>query len=134
MPRLKDEFGPGLDNAFASLLEDLDDRGMFDDTAVVVMNEHGRTPKIQSVSGGGRDHWSLAYSAIFAGGGFAAGRVVGRIDRVAGDVAETPFSRKDFVAALFHLLGIDPATEIHDRFGRPYAIGGSGGVRTELLA
>jgi len=134
VPRLKDELGPGLDNAFASLLEDLDDRGMLDDTAIVVMSEHGRTPRIQSVAGGGRDHWSRAYSALFAGGGFAAGRVVGRTDRIAGDVAETPFSPKDVVATLFHLLGIDPNAEIHDRFGRPYAIGGSGRVRTELLA
>ena len=133
-PRLKDELGPGLDNAFASLLEDLDDRGMLDDTAVVVMSEHGRTPRIQSVAGGGRDHWSRAYSALFAGGGFAAGRVVGRTDRIAGDVAETPFSPKDVVATLFHLLGIDPTAEIHDRFGRPYAIGGTGRVRPELLA
>ena len=133
-PRLKDELGPGLDNAFASLLEDLDDRGMLDDTAVVVMSEHGRTPQIQSVAGGGRDHWSRAYSALFAGGGFAAGRVVGRTDRIASDVAETPFSPKDVVATLFHLLGIDPASEILDRFGRPYAIGGTGRVRTELLA
>ncbi len=134
VPRLKDELGPGLDNAFASLLEDLDDRGMLDDTAVVVMSEHGRTPQIQSVAGGGRDHWSRAYSALFAGGGFAAGRVVGRTDRIAGDVAETPVSPKDVVATLYHLLGIDPSAEIHDRFGRPYAIGGSGRVRTELLA
>jgi hypothetical protein len=133
-PRLKEELGPGLDNAFASLLEDLDDRGMLEDTAIAVMSEHGRTPKIQSVAGGGRDHWSRAYSALFAGGGFAAGRVVGRTDRIAGDVAETPFSPKDVVATLFHLLGIDPSAEIHDRFDRPFAIGGSGRVRTELLA
>jgi hypothetical protein len=49
-------------------------------------------------------------------------------------VAETPFSPKDVVATVFHLLGIDPAVEIHDRLGRPYPIGGSGRVRTELLA
>ncbi len=132
--RLQDELGPGLDNAFASLLEDLDARGMLDDTAIVVMSEHGRTPVVQKVTGGGRDHWSRAYSAMFAGAAFAKGRVVGRTDRIAGEVTETPFSPKDIVATLFHLLGIDPQEEIHDRLGRPYLIGGVGRVRTELLA
>lgn len=132
--RLKEELGPGFDNAFASLLEDLHDRGMLDDTAIVVLSEHGRTPVIQNVSGGGRDHWSRAYSAIFAGAAFAKGRVVGRTDRSAGEVSETPFSPKDIVATLFHMLGIDPQTEIHDRLGRPYPIGGTGRVRSELLS
>lgn len=131
--RLRDELGPGFDNAFASLLEDLSARGMLDDTAIVVMSEHGRTPKVQQVSGGGRDHWSRAYSAIFAGATFAKGRVVGRTDHIAGEVMETPFSPKDVVATLFHLLGIDPQAEIHDRLGRPYPIGGIGRVRNELL-
>ncbi len=131
--RLKDELGPGLDNAFATLLEDLDARGMLDDTAIVVMSEHGRTPVVQKVSGGGRDHWSRAYSAFFAGAAFAKGRVVGRTDRIAGEVTETPFSPKDVVATLFHVLGIDPQSEIHDSLGRPYPIGGAGRVRKELL-
>ncbi len=131
--RLKNELGPGLDNAFATLLEDLDSRGMLKDTAVVVLSEHGRTPQIQKVAGGGRDHWSRAYSAMFAGAGFAEGRVVGSTDRIASDVSETPFSPKDVVATLFHLLGIDPQAEIQDRLGRPYPIGGTGRVRAELL-
>ena len=134
VPRLKDELGPGLDNAFATLLEDLDARGMLADTAIVVMSEHGRTPRVQNVAGGGRDHWARAYSAMFAGAGFARGRVVGRTDRIGGTVSETPFSPKDVVATLFHLLGIDPQAEIHDRLGRPYPIGGTGRVRPELLA
>jgi hypothetical protein len=132
--RLKEELGPGFDSAFASLLGDLSQRGMLDDTAIVVVSEHGRTPKVQQVSGGGRDHWSQAYSALFAGAGFAKGRVVGKTDHIAGEVTETPFSPKDVVATLFHLLGIDPQMEIHDRLGRPYAIGGIGRVRSELLA
>jgi hypothetical protein len=134
VPRLKDELGPGLDTAFTALLEDLDTRGMLADTAVVVMSEHGRTPRVQNVEGGGRDHWARAYSGLFAGAGFAKGRVVGKTDRIGGDVTEAPFSPKDVVATLFHVLGIDPSAEIHDRLGRPYAIGGTGRVRTELLA
>jgi hypothetical protein len=133
VPRLKDELGPGLDAAFTALLEDLDARGLLADTAIVVMSEHGRTPRVQNVAGGGRDHWSRAYSGMFAGAGFAKGRVVGRTDRIGGDVIETAFSPKDVVATLFHVLGIDPHGEIHDRLGRPYAIGGIGRVREELL-
>ena len=131
--RLKDELGPGFDNAFASLIEDLNDRGMLDSTAIAVISEHGRTPFIQNVSEGGRDHWARAYSAMFAGGPFARGRVVGRTDPIGGDVIETPVSPKDVIATLFYTLGIDPLSEIHDRFGRPYAIGGNGLVRNELL-
>jgi hypothetical protein len=134
VPRLKDELGPGLDAAFTALLEDLDARGMLADTAIVVMSEHGRTPRVQNVAGSGRDHWARAYSGLFAGAGFAKGRVVGKTDRIGGDVADTPFSPKDVVATLFHVLGIDPEAEIHDRFGRPSVIGGTGRVRTELLA
>jgi hypothetical protein len=134
LPRLKDELGPGFDSAFTALVEDLDARGMLADTAVVAISEHGRTPRVQNVRGSGRDHWSRAYSAAFAGAGFAKGRVVGKTDRIGGHVAEVPFSPKDVVATLFHLLGVDPAGEIHDRLGRPYPIGGPGRVRTELLA
>jgi hypothetical protein len=134
VPRLKDELGPGLDTALTALLEDLDARGMLADTAVVVLSEHGRTPRVQNVAGGGRDHWARAYSGLFAGAGFARGRVVGRTDRIGGDVTEVPVSPKDVVATLFHALGIDPAGEIHDRLGRPYPIGGPGRVRAELLA
>ena len=99
--RLKDELGPGLDNAYATLLEDIAYRGMLDDTAVVLMSEHGRTPTVQKTPGGGRDNWSRAYSAVFAGAGFAKRRVVGRTDRIASDVTEMPFSPKDVVATLF---------------------------------
>ncbi|MBX9582474.1 MAG: DUF1501 domain-containing protein [Gemmataceae bacterium] len=132
-PRLKDELGPGLDAAFTALLDDLDQRGLLADTAVVVLSEHGRTPRVQNVPGGGRDHWARAYSALFAGAGFAKGRVVGRTDRIGGDVTEVPISPKDVVATLYHVLGIDPAGEIHDRLGRPYPVGGPGRVRAELL-
>ena len=132
-PRLKDELGPALDAAFTALLDDLEARGMLADTAVVVLSEHGRTPRVQNVSGGGRDHWARAYSAAFAGAGFAKGRVVGRTDKIGGDVIEVPFSPKDVVATLCHVLGIDPAGEIPDRLGRPYPAGGPGRVRPEVL-
>src|SRR5205085_12205235 len=132
--RLGEELGPGFDRAFSALLIDLDARGLLDETAVVVLSEHGRTPRIYDVAGGGRDHWAPAYSALFAGGGFASGRVVGRTDRIAGEVVDTPVSPKDILATTYHLLGIDPATVLHDRLGRPLPVAGEGKVRQELLA
>jgi uncharacterized protein (DUF1501 family) len=133
-PRMKDELCPSFDRAYSGLLLDLEARGLLAETAVLCLSEHGRTPKLNSAKGGGRDHWARAYSAIFAGGGFAAGRVVGKTDRIAGDVTETPVSPKDVLATTYHLLGIDPATTLQDRLGRPFPIAGDGRVRRELLA
>ena len=133
-PRMKDELCPSFDRAYAGLIRDLEARGLLATTAVLCISEHGRTPQLSNVKGGGRDHWSRAYSAIFAGGGFAAGRVVGKTDRSAGDVVQTPVSPKDVLATTYHLLGIDPATILHDRLGRPLPVAGEGKVRDELLA
>jgi len=133
-PRMKNELCPSFDLAYSGLIRDLEARGMLQDTAILCISEHGRTPQLANVKGGGRDHWSRAYSAIFAGGGFAAGRVVGKTDRIAGDVDETPISPKDVLATTYHLLGIDPLTMIHDRLGRPLPVAGEGKVRFELLA
>jgi arylsulfatase A-like enzyme len=130
---MRDELGPGFDQAFTALLLDLEARGMLADTAVLAISEHGRAPQVQNVPGGGRDHWSRAYSGVFAGGGFAAGRVVGRTDKIGGDVAETPVSPKDVLATLYHLLGIDADTMLHDRQGRPVPVVGEGKVRAELV-
>jgi hypothetical protein len=134
-PRMKDELLPGLDGALAGLLADLDARGLLDETLVLCLSEHGRTPKLQTnVSGGGRDHWSQCYSALLAGGGIRRGNVVGRSDRIAGTVAERPVSPKDILATVYHLLGIDPATTLTDRTGRPVPLVGDGAVVPELLA
>jgi hypothetical protein len=118
-PRMKNELLPGLDRAWSGLIADLDARGMLDETVVVCVSEHGRTPKLQNVSGGGRDHWSQAYSSLLAGGGVARGRVVGKTDRYAGTVLDRPVSPKDLLATIYHLLGIDPHTTIVDRTNRP---------------
>src|SRR5262249_17851638 len=104
------------------LIRDLERRGLLDDTLVVCLSEHGRTPKIANVSGGGRDHWSRAYSALFAGGGIARGRVVGSTDSVAGDVKDRPVSPKDLLATTYQLLGIDQHTRLLDRGGRPISL------------
>jgi hypothetical protein len=131
---MREQLCPGLDRALSALVVDLEDRGMLDDTLIVVTTEHGRTPKLENAAGGGRGHWAQAYSTLLAGGGAARGKVVGRTDRIAGAVVDTPVSPKDILSTIYHLLGIDPETTIHDRLGRPIAIGGEGKVRHELLA
>ena len=91
-------------------------------------------PSSKTCQGGGRGHWAQAYSTLLVGGGVARGKVVGRTDRIAGSVLDTPISPKDILATMYHLLGIDPETLIRDRLGRPIPIAGEGRVRHELLA
>lgn len=132
--RLKEFLLPVFDQGFSALILDLERRGMLDDTLVLVLSEHGRTPQIDSkVAGGGRNHWSRAYSQVYAGGGLARGSVIGRTDPIGGDVASTPVSPKDILATAFHLLGIDPETTVPDAQGRPMPIAGTGRLRAELL-
>ncbi len=133
-PRLKEYLLPGFDLAYSGLLRDLETRGLLDETLVMWLSEHGRTPKIDpKPKGAGRHHWSRAYSTAFAGGGIARGKVVGSTDRQGGDVRDTPVSPKDVLATAFHLLGIDPHTTVPDALGRPMPIAGDGQLRSELL-
>lgn len=131
--RMRKELLPGFDLAAFGLLNDLDQRGLLDETLVMVLSEHGRTPKLSSSKGGGRDHWSRCYSALLAGGGIARGRIVGKSDKIAGDVAERPISPKDVLATAYHLLGFDPETLLTDRTGRPLPLV-PGSVVPDLLA
>ena len=134
-PRLKSLLLPGFDQTFSALILDLEARGLLDETLILVLSEHGRSPKILSnVPGGGRDHWSRTYPAVLAGGGVPRGKVVGRTDSTAGDIISTPMSPKDILATAFHLLGIDPETMVTNQVNRPVGISGDGRVRPELLA
>jgi len=117
--RLKKELCPGLDQAWYGLITDLDRRGLLDDTLIVVTSEHGRTPKLTSEYGGGRNHWSRVYSSMMAGGGIKRGAIVGASDKQGGDVLERPISPKDLLATMYHLLGIDHHLLVHDALGRP---------------
>ena len=132
-PRLKERLLPGFDRAFSGLITDLDQRGLLDETVVMWMSEHGRSPKINGSAGGGRDHWSRAYSIALAGGGIARGSIVGASDKHGGDVLHTPVSPKDILATIYYLLGIDPELTVPDRLGRPTRIAGEGHVRAELF-
>ena len=133
-PRMKNELLPGLDRTLSGLLIDLDRRGLLDETLVVCLSEHGRTPKLTNGNGGGRDHWSRCYSVLMAGGGIARGRVVGRSDKIGSDPIDRRVSPKDILATAYHLLGIDASTTIADRQGRPMPILTEGEVVAEALA
>ena len=105
---------PRLDQAVSALLEDLFQRGMLEDTLVVVAGEFGRTPKFEN-NDKGRGHWPECYTALMAGGGVRGGAVYGSSDKHGAYVASgRPISHVDFGATLFHALGIPPNT----RFGR----------------
>jgi Protein of unknown function (DUF1501) len=133
-PRLKQFLLPGFDQSFSALILDLEARGLLEETLVVCVSEHGRTPRLTNRPGGGREHWSRAYSAALAGGGVARGRVVGRTDSIGGEVRDTPVSPKDILATAFHLLGIDPHTTLPDRLGQPVPVAGDGTLRHEFLS
>jgi hypothetical protein len=132
--RLKDSLCPGLDAAWSALIDDLERLGRLEETLVIVMSEHGRTPKLNNARGGGREHWSWAYPAIFAGGGVRRGEVVGSTDKVAGYPNERPVSPKDLLATIYHLMGINAATELRDRLDRPVPLVPGGRVISEIVA
>jgi uncharacterized protein (DUF1501 family) len=123
---LKTRLCPVTDQAFSALLEDLDQRGMLDETLIVWTGEMGRTPRVgQSVVGGagagkdGRDHWGKVFTSVLAGGGIKGGVVWGSSDRYAAEPATLPTAPADLAATVYHCLGIDPAIELTDRLGRP---------------
>ena len=112
--------GPMFDNGFTSLIEELDERGMLENTMVVAMGEFGRTPKINPA--GGRDHWPACYTVIFSGGGIQGGRVVGTSDELAAVPKDRPVTPAEVVATVYHGLGIDLETELQGPQGRPVPI------------
>jgi len=114
----KRELFPPTDAAFASLLEDLEDRGLLQETLVVLMGEFGRTPRFNKDAG--RDHWPQCFSVVLAGGGLPGGTVYGASDRLGAFPTAQPVTPQDLFATLYHLLGLDPETLIYDRQGRPY--------------
>jgi len=112
------DHGGKLDQCVSALVADLDQRGMLDDTLVVVWGEFGRTPKINPK--GGRDHWPQVSAALLAGGGFNHGQIIGSTNRL-GEVPETrPVHIQEICATMYRGLGIDTmSTTLLDRTGRP---------------
>ncbi len=111
---------PEFDPAFATLVEDLSDRGMLDSTLVIAMGEFGRTPKVNADAG--RDHHNKAWTVAFAGGGLTGGRVIGATDKTATEITDTPAEPEDLLYTIYSMLGIDPAKEYHTSIGRPSKI------------
>ncbi|MFO0888693.1 MAG: DUF1501 domain-containing protein [Isosphaeraceae bacterium] len=111
---------PKLDMALSALVEDLHRRGLDRDVSVVVWGEFGRTPLINKQAG--RDHWPPANFAMLAGGGMRTGQVIGATDRHGAYVTDRPVPFQSIFATLYHNLGIDPATLIPDRSGRPVTL------------
>jgi hypothetical protein len=118
---LKNRLMPPADRGLSALLDDLDARGLLDETLVVWVGEFGRAPKI-SAGNAGREHWPRCYSAVLAGAGIRGGRVYGSSDRFAAYPLTDPVSPDDLGATILHALGIDPAQEVIDSLGRPMRI------------
>ncbi|MFO0959148.1 MAG: DUF1501 domain-containing protein [Isosphaeraceae bacterium] len=129
---LKNRLMPPADQGFDALLDDLDCRGLLDETLVVWVGEFGRTPRITAANAG-REHWPRCYTAALAGGGIRGGQVYGASDRWAAYPAKDPVSPEDLGATILHALGVDPAVEIPDPVGRPMRIN-SGEPVTALFA
>ena len=116
---------PPADMAFAALLDDLEDRGLLDETIVVWTGEFGRTPRVGQRTGDagaaadGRDHWPGCFTTVLAGGPFRRGHVHGASDRHAAFPAADPVAPRDLVATLFHALGVPEGQVLHDLAGRP---------------
>jgi hypothetical protein len=111
---------PEFDQALAALLSDLSDRGLLDETVVVVTSEFGRTPKINKTAG--RDHYPRVFSTLIAGGGVKNGQIYGTSDSLGGEVDENPVSPSDLSATIFSLLGIDPEKQFMTPDLRPIFI------------
>lgn len=121
-PRLKNDLLPPLDRGVSVLLDDLTERGLIDQTLVIMVGEFGRTPTISPLAGQtvpGRHHWAPAYSAVFAGAGVRGGQVIGATDEIGAYPVTKSFHPNDLGATVYHSLGIDPHTMVTDRLNRP---------------
>jgi hypothetical protein len=130
-PILKNYLLPLTDKTLPTLLDDLDERGMLDETLVLWMGEFGRTPRINKLAG--RDHWPQCYSALLAGGGIKRGYVHGASDRIGAYPDQGLVRIEDISATFYELLGIDPEIEIKDKLNKPSPISKGMAIR-EVLA
>ncbi len=123
---------PPTDRAFSALIQDLDERGMLDETLVIMMGEMGRTPRINKDAG--RDHWSQCQTVILAGGGIKRGAVIGASDETASFPTTQPYGIQDLLRTIFALMGVDADKVYHTPLGRPVPIVNGGHKIDELLA
>ena len=123
--RMKNQSGPMLDAGLSSLIADLDDRGLLDETLVVALGEFGRSPQRGvSTSGNGnsddgRDHWPYCYTAVMAGAGVKRGYVHGQSDQTASAPVKDPVHPTELLASVYHSIGIDPQSIVHNHLNQP---------------
>lgn len=130
-PILRDYQLPITDQTLPTLILDLKERGLLDETLIVWMGEFGRTPKINdNIS---RDHWPQCYTVLLAGGGAKKGFVYGTSDKQAAYPDKDPVLLDDLAATVFALLGIDPHTEVRDKLNRPLPVS-AGKIVTPLMS
>lgn len=123
---------PAFDQAFATLIRDLDGRGLLDSTLICVASEFGRTPKINGSAG--RDHWPKVFSVVMAGGGLKKGIVYGSSDATASEPDENALTVEDWATTIYHQLGIVAEKELMAPGDRPIEIVDGGKIRKELIA
>jgi uncharacterized protein (DUF1501 family) len=123
---------PVFDQAFAALINDLDQRKLLDSTLVMVSSEFGRTPKVNKDAG--RDHWPRVFSIVLAGGGIKRGLIYGASDATGGEPDSDPLVLEDLAATIYHQLGIDPDKRLISPGNRPIDIVHGGKVVREVLA
>ena len=123
---------PPLDQALASLISDLDERGLLDSTLIMVTSEFGRTPKINASAG--RDHFARVFSTMLAGGGITRGNIYGSTDATASEPDENPVRIEDLMTTVYHQLGINADKELLAPGGRPVEICDGGTVIKDIIA
>lgn len=123
--RMKDQSAPMLDAGLTTLIEDLDQRGLLEETLVVAVGEFGRSPQRGvSTSGNnnsddGRDHWPYCYTAVVAGAGIQRGLVYGKSDKTSSAPIENPVHPAELLATIYHSFGIDPETIVYNHLNQP---------------
>jgi uncharacterized protein (DUF1501 family) len=108
-----------------TLVRDLVDRSMWQNTVLLWMGEFGRTPRINQNNG--RDHWARCWSVVVGGGALRGGQAYGSTDQDGMAVAENPVRVQDLFATVYRALGIDPTVQVRDPIGRPFNISGTNG-------
>ncbi|MCE9603272.1 MAG: DUF1501 domain-containing protein [Planctomycetia bacterium] len=131
-PSLKEDLIPAADRAFSALVTDLEERGLLDSTLVIMMGEMGRTPQINARAG--RDHWSMAQSVLWAGGGVKPGQVIGATDARGAAPTTEPYGVEDVICTLLRQLGVDTTKVYNTPLGRPVPIVSGGRVIPGLMA
>jgi uncharacterized protein (DUF1501 family) len=123
---------PELDKAMGSLIADLHQRGILDQTLVVWMGEFGRTPRINQNAG--RDHWPRSWSVVIGGGGLKGGKVIGSTDTDGVDITDHPVGVMDLIATMAKSMGIDPDTQYTTPRGRPIKVADGAKPIAELFS